>query len=206
MAALVAVLSTAQSPILPSAEAAFWIFAAAVILGEFLPIRVPGHAGELAISTTFIFVILLTWGIAPALAVQAAASILADLRNDKPMQRGLFNVAQYTLAWLAAGLVMEATTDLGHSSSHDYGAHEVPALILTSAVFFAVNSMLVRTAVALSQDLPLVRFWLADLGFRSWTTGMMMGMAPAIAAVQQIDLIIALLIVLPVAAIHRAAS
>ena len=206
LAALVAVLTTAQAPILPSGEAAFWIFACAVILGEFMPIRVPGHAGELAISTTFIFVILLTWGIAPALAVQAAASILADLRNDKPMQRGLFNVAQYTLAWLAAGLVMEATTDLGHGSSHDYAAHEVPALILTSAVFFAVNSVLVRSAVALSQDLPLVRFWFADLGFRSWTTGMMMGMAPAIAAVQQIDLVIALLIVLPVAAIHRAAS
>ena len=206
MAALVAVLTTAGSPMLPSTEAAFWIFAAAVILGEFMPIRVPGHAGELAISTTFIFVILLTWGIAPALAVQAAASILADLRNDKPMQRGLFNVAQYTLAWLAAGLVMEATTDLGHGSSHDYGAHEVPALVLTSAVFFAVNSMLVRTAVALSQDLPVARFWVADLGFRGWTTGMMMGMAPAIAAVQQIDLVIALLIILPVAAIHRAAS
>ena len=205
LAALIGVLSLTSVP-MPAAELAFWIFAAGVILGEFMPIRVPGHAGELAISTTFIFVILLTWGIAPALAVQAAASILGDLRNDKPMQRGLFNVAQYTLSWLAAGLVVEGMTDLGASSSHDYGAHEVPALVLASAVFFTVNALLVRTAVALSQGLPIVRFWLVDLGFHVWTTGMMMGLAPAIAAVQQIDLIIALLIMVPVAAIHRAAS
>jgi diguanylate cyclase (GGDEF)-like protein len=205
LAALFGALSVAQAP-MPSSELAFWIFAAAVILGEFLPIKVPGHAGELAISTTFIFVILLTWGIGPAIAVQAAASILADLRNDKPMQRGLFNVAQYTLAWLAAGIIVETLTDLGSGSSHDYAAEEVPALVLASAVFFAVNSVLVRTAVALSQNLSVTRFWIADLGFRGWTTGMMMGLAPAIAAVQQIDLVIALLIVLPVAAIHRAAS
>jgi diguanylate cyclase (GGDEF)-like protein len=206
MAALTLVLTRAEAPILPSPELAFWIFAGAVILGEFLPIRVPGHAGELAISTTFIFVILLTWGLAPALAVQAAASILADLRNDKPMQRGLFNVAQYTLAWLAAGLLVEGLTTLGTHSSHDYTAGAIPALFLASAVFFFINSVLVRTAVSLSADLAWVSFLRRDLGFRAWTTGMLMGLAPAIAAVQQLDLVIALLIVLPVAAIHRAAS
>src|SRR3712207_5347207 len=44
-----------------------------------------------------------------------------------------------------------------------------------------------------------------DFGFRAWTTGMLMALAPAVAAVQEIDLGLALLIVLPVAAIHRAA-
>jgi diguanylate cyclase (GGDEF)-like protein len=187
-------------------ELAFWIFAAAVVFGEFVPIRVPGHQTELAISTTFIFALLLTYGPETAIVVQAVASALADVRSRKPPRRSMFNVAQYTLAWAAAGSIITNLIDLDSPASQVFTAMHLPAMLLASAIFFLVNSLLVRTAVAISQGRKLAEYFLRDLPFRAWTTAMLMGLAPPVCAVQDLDLVLALLIVLPVAAIHRAAT
>jgi diguanylate cyclase (GGDEF)-like protein len=193
-------------PVVHPDELAFWIFAVAVVFGEFVPIRVPGHATELAISTTFIFALLLSYGPETAIVVQAVASGLADIRNRKPPRRSFFNVAQYTLAWAAAGAIVVSLIDLHAPAAEVFTAEHLPAMLLASAVFFVVNSLLVRTAVAISQGRRLVEYFIRDLPFRAWTTAMLMGLAPAVCAVQDLDLVLSLLIVLPVAAIHRAAT
>jgi diguanylate cyclase (GGDEF)-like protein len=205
-AVLGATLVFGQGRIVFEDELPFWIFTAAVVLGEFAPIRVPGHSTELAISTTFIFALMLGYGPETAIVVQAVASGLADMRNGKPGRRTLFNVAQYTLAWAAAGAIVTALVDLSEPAAVVFRADHLPAFMLASAAFFVVNSLAVRTAVAVSQGMSVIGHFLNDLPFRAWTTAMLMGLAPAICAVQDLDLILALLIVLPVGAIHRAAA
>jgi len=202
-AILAAILVFGYSPGLPVTEVAFWLFVAAVVAGEFAPIRVPGHSTELAISTTFTFALMLAYGPETAILVQAFSSLAPDVRNGKPLQRSLFNVAQYTLAWSACGAVV--MTLIPAEENARFAAQHLPALALAVGVFFVVNSLLVRTAVALSQEISLVDHFTRDFAFRAWTTGMLMALAPGIVAVQSIDPVLAILIVLPVGAIHRAA-
>jgi len=182
-------------------EGIFWVFAAFVVLGELRPIRVVGHAGELTISTTFILALLITYGTVTAVLVQALASLIADIVARKPLRRGLFNVAQYTLSWVTAGVVYEL---LAHTHS-SFSAVDLPAVFACATVFFLINSVLARTAVALSMAAPVMPHVRKDVLFRAWTTAMLAGLAPAVATVAHLDLALVPLIVLPMAAIHRAA-
>ncbi|MEA2273783.1 MAG: hypothetical protein QOI98_2491, partial [Solirubrobacteraceae bacterium] len=181
----------------------FWVFAAFVVLGELVPIRVPGRAGELAISTTFTFALLLTFGLGPAVAVQAAASLVADVASRKPWRRTLFNAGQYTLSWAAAGGALALTGGIRPVAAHGMPLGYLLAILLAGGVFFVVNSALARTAVALDRGFSVLAHLVKDLGFRAWTTVMLIGLAPAVAAVAQSDLLVVPLIVLPLAAIHR---
>jgi diguanylate cyclase (GGDEF)-like protein len=204
LAALAILLATATRPLTDLDDPVFWVFAGFVVFGEMRPIKVAGHAGELAISTTFILALLLMYGMTTAVAVQVLASLIADLVARKPLRRGLFNVAQYTLSWIPAGLVIALI--VGHPlPGMVYSAPQIPAILLAAAVFFFLNSVLARSAVALSQGIPVVPYLHKDVLFRGWTTVMLAGLAPAVTSVARLDLALVPLIVLPMAAIHRAA-
>ena len=79
-----------------------------IVVGELIPIRVPrgDDYEELTVSTTFAFAVLLISGPAVALAAMAAASIVSDVVRRRPMSRGAFNVAQYSLSLLTAAAVL----------------------------------------------------------------------------------------------------
>jgi diguanylate cyclase (GGDEF)-like protein len=204
LAALAILLATGPQPLVDPGDPVFWVFAGFVVFGEMRPIKVAGHAGELAISTTFILALLLMYGITTAVAVQALASLIADLVARKPLRRGLFNVSQYTLSWIPAGLVISLAVGRPFPGTV-YSAPQIPGILLAAVVFFILNSVLARTAVALSQSLPVLPHVRKDVLFRGWTTGMLAGLAPAVTTVSRMDLALVPLIVLPMAAIHRAA-
>jgi hypothetical protein len=72
------------------------LLAVGVLLGELLPLKIPrrGEHEELTVSTTFAFALLLVAGLFPAVAAQAAASVVQDVASRKPVWRIAFNIGQ----------------------------------------------------------------------------------------------------------------
>ena len=90
--------------IVEDADLRLVLLVAAVLVGELLPIRLGPGQGEVAPSTTFTFAILLTFGTAAAAAAQALGSLGSDVLQRKRLKYLAFNVSQYVLAVVAAGL------------------------------------------------------------------------------------------------------
>jgi diguanylate cyclase (GGDEF)-like protein len=188
------------------ADAEFWVLAALVFVGELFPIQVHGQVGEETFSTPFAFAILLVYGIPEAVAVQVVASLVADLIRRRPVDRIVFNLAQLAISWLAAGLVLEAVggTDLGRGE--DLQAADLPAIALAAFVFFVANSSIVRTAEALLENNSIAGHLRGDLLFRSWSAATLFALGPPVAVIADQWLYLVPMLVLPMAAVHRASK
>jgi diguanylate cyclase (GGDEF)-like protein len=185
-------------------NAAFWVLAALVLVGELFPIQIHGQVGEENFSTPFGFAILLVYGLPEAVAVQVLASLAADLFRRRPLDRVVFNVAQLAISWVAAGLVLEAAGGTGLENGEDLQASELPAIVLAAVVFFIVNSTLTRTGEALLQHSSIADRLRADLFFRTWSAGMLFALSLPVAVVSMHWLYLVPLLALPMAAVHRA--
>src|SRR4051794_13474680 len=108
-----ATTAIALAVVVPAGAAAAWavpadvelaLFAALVLLGELLPIRVPRRESNdwLTISSCFGVATLLAFGLWPAVVVYVAASVLADVAYRARAVNVTFNAAQYALALGAA--------------------------------------------------------------------------------------------------------
>ena len=88
------------------------LLAAAVLVGEFVPLKVVrrGVEGEVTTSTTFAFALLLVAGLEPAMLALVGASFLADALRGKQLLKVLFNSCQYALTMMVTGLTLHALT------------------------------------------------------------------------------------------------
>ena len=129
----------------------FCVLAAFVLLGELFPIQVHGQVGEETFSTPFGFALLLTYGLPEVAIVQVLCSLAADLIRRRPPDRVLFNLAQLTVSWAAAGAVLELAGGTGMPGGAPLEAADLPAIVACALAFFVANSTLVRTAEALLQ-------------------------------------------------------
>jgi diguanylate cyclase (GGDEF)-like protein len=179
-----------------------WVLVGAVVIGELVPIKLGTGEGEVAPSTTFMFALLLSSGLAAAAIAVAAASGLSDLIDRKRPSRSAFNVAQYVLAIGAAGAVLVAAGVLPH---HDeFAAGDVPAILAAAAVFFVVNTGLVAGAIALTSGTRLRDQISSELIRQSATEGILLGLAPlAVLALDSAPMLLPLL-ALPMIAVQRA--
>ena len=188
------------------ADAEFWVLAVLVFVGELFPIQVHGQVGEETFSTPFAFALLLAYGIPEAVIVQVVALLVADLIRRRPLDRIVFNLAQLALCWVAAGLVLDAVggTDLGRGE--DLQASDLPAIALAAFVFFAANSTFTRTAEALLEGGSIADHLRADLLFRSWSAATLFALGPPVAVIADQWLYLVPMLVLPMAAVHRASK
>ena len=196
-----AVLCVAGAVRIPDAPPAFWLFAALVVAGELLPIKVPGHEDETTTSAPFMYTVLLSCGLVFAAPVQAVASVVADLRGGKPLRAIAFNVAQFTLSLGTAALVLELLVGLPAGLSA--APRELAALAAAGAAFFVVNNVLAGTAVALSQGAPIVAFLVGDLRYQAWMSAVSIGFTPLVMAVAAHATYLVPLLALPLVALHR---
>src|SRR2546430_16563975 len=83
----------------------FWLMLACAVAGELIPLRVPfrGDFQRITLSTTFVFVLLLEYGIGVAIGAQVVVSVVDDVLGGKALYKIAFNAAQYSLAVAAAG-------------------------------------------------------------------------------------------------------
>jgi diguanylate cyclase (GGDEF)-like protein len=205
LALLLAVALADGAETLASAGREVWLFAVIAVVGELTPIKVfrRDSEGEITLSTTFAFALLLTTGLPAAMLALALASMVADLAHRKPAAKSLFNMAQYMTALAAAGGVLALATDIPRAGAMPYAPGDLPAILAAGAVFFIVNSSLVAAVISLSQGYRLWRYYSGDFVFQASNAGMSLGLAPIIALSATFSVGLLPLLALPLVAIYR---
>jgi len=164
------------------------------------------EAGELTLSTTFAFALLLSAGTAPAVLVLGAASALGDLLQRKPVQRTVFNVGQYALSLGAAGIVASSLTgDAALLAQPRLSLSGFIALLAAGTAFYLVNTVLTGTVLALRQHLSIASVLRQDVVVHTFTYGVLLALAPAVVVVTSVNAGLLALLVLPVIAVYRGA-
>ena len=184
----------------------FAVLAAGVMMGEMLPVKIPRRDsdGEIVLSTSFSMALLLAGGLGPAIIAQGAASIVQDSVARKPFWKARFNLGQYTLAMVAAFLVMRVFgvhTDLG--SSHPFTSSQLPVVLLGAAAFLLVNACIVSVAVALHEREPILRYLRNDFFFIVVTAGVLLFLAPIVIAAMAYSPLLLPLFLAPMLAIYN---
>jgi diguanylate cyclase (GGDEF)-like protein len=182
----------------------FAILAAAVLVGELLPIKLGDGEGELVPSTTFTFALVLFGGVAAAALTQLVASTVADRSHGKRLVHWAFNIGQYSLAIAASGLVFQLLA--GNVGSGPFTVLRVVAALVAAAVFFVVNTGTVSTVIALTSGTRVRDEISSELMRQTATEAILLGLAPL--AVLAVDSSVALvpLLALPLLAVQRAGT
>jgi diguanylate cyclase (GGDEF)-like protein len=181
------------------------VFAGCALLGELYPLKVyrRGAEGETTTSTAFAMALLIAGGIEVALAGLLVGSLLSDLSVRKPARKVAFNLAQYALAIVAAGLVLGALSDVPRAGEFHFAPADLPAILAAAVTFFLVNTSLVAAVVALVERLGVWRYLVNDWLAESSTAGLILGLSPIIVLAADYSLLLVLLLFLPLYAIHR---
>ncbi len=192
-----------------SLEPAFWALCALLVLTEVRPIFTAGARDQngLQLSTSFVFALLLRYGLPIAILVQALATIVADVARRKAPWRTAFNIAQFSLSWTAASAVMylagqEATV----GEPLDLMTGNLVAAGLGGSTYFVVNQLLVGVALSLKTGQPTWRLIRADLSYESATNGALLALSPLVAIVVERGTAFLPLLLPPLLAVYRVAS
>ena len=180
------------------------LLAVAILVAELFPVEIPDGDGEVSFSTTFAFALLLTDGVAAVVLVHALALAIADLVRRRPLERLVFNVAQYAICWaVAGGLLVALTGDLPDENGLQYlELRYVPALVATAAVFLAINTVLASTPPALQRGTSPLRMVRSDLLLNTWWTVVLVALVPGILVASDYSLWLLPLIGIPLVAIQ----
>jgi diguanylate cyclase (GGDEF)-like protein len=204
LALLVLVAVTGLGDLLDRADTLLALLALAILVAELFPVKLPDDGGEVSFSTTFAFALLLTDGIAAVVLVHALTLALADAVRRRPLERLVFNVAQYAICWAAAGgLLAAATGDLPDREGLQYLELQwVPALVVSAALFLALNTALASTPPALARGITPLESMRGDLGLNAWWTVVLTALVPVILVAADYDLWLVPLLGIPLVAIQ----
>jgi diguanylate cyclase (GGDEF)-like protein len=193
---------------LPLGDRELLLFAVCAMLGELFPLNVyrRGAEGVTSMSTAFAIALLIAGGLEAALAGMLLASLVADVAMRKPAHKLAFNLAQYTLSIVAAGLVLGALSDVPRSGQFHFAPADLPAILAAALTFFLVNTALVAIVVALVERFNVWRYLLDDWLAESELAGLMLGLSPIIVLAADYSLVLVALLFLPLYAIHRGGS
>jgi diguanylate cyclase (GGDEF)-like protein len=183
------------------------LFAGFVLIGELLPISVPRSREEdqITTSTTFALALLLTAGLLPAVAAQAAGSVIADLARRKPLWKTAFNAAQYCIALSAGAAMLIALTGHVEFGDGQLTAAGLPAALAAGAAFLVANTSLTGVALALAQRVRVASYLRSDLAFQLSTDGVLLVLAPIVVLASERSLLMIPLIAVPMVAVYRSA-
>jgi diguanylate cyclase (GGDEF)-like protein len=185
----------------------FALLAAGLMMGELLPVRIPRRGGDeqVTLSTSFTFALCLAGGLGPALLAQSIASVVQDGVARKPVQRILFNLAQYSLSLVCALLVIKAlNAGGGIGTRHPFESRDLPVILLGAGTFFVVNTGVVGIAIALHQGVPIGRYFRNDAMFVLVTGNVLLFLAPIVVAATAYSPALLPLFAAPILAIFNA--
>jgi diguanylate cyclase (GGDEF)-like protein len=183
---------------------------ALVVLAELRPVlgfRSDDAVG-IALSATFVFSLLLHFGMLPAMLLNAVAMLLAGVLKRKSMARNAFNVGQYALTVAAGGVVLQL---LGRTPALDRPwtpstLSDLVVVAVVAGVTLLANEVLVSVAVSLFEGSSPVEVFLADIRFEAVVSGAQYGLAPLVVVLMQHAPALIALAVLPMLAVHRSAA
>jgi diguanylate cyclase (GGDEF)-like protein len=205
-AALCALVVTGtESPFAPFGQLPVIVLTVAVILGEVVPLTIPRRSGdgEMTVSTTFAFALLLCGGLVPALCAQLLASALQDAWTRKPLWRILFNAGQLALTLGAAAAVVHLVAGYGPALDTRFGVLEVLGILAAAATFFFSNIALVSPAIALYTGTPLLDFLRDDLAFNMAVNAVLMCFSPIVVTTLDFSPLLFPLFFVPCFAVYR---
>ena len=188
----------------------FWVVAAMVVLGDTWPIVTPGKSSSEAprASVTFIFAVLIVWGLPVALLLQVSSTMLTFLGKRKAPHRAAFNAAASALGMAAAWAVLYVTGDR-HTPQHPWmpGGADVLRILAAGAACFAVSYVLISVAIALHSRGPLSHTLLRNLPYQAFVSLVLFATAPLVAVVMGMrSAALVLLFAFPLAAIYANAA
>ena len=187
----------------------FWLVAGLIVAAELRPLVTPDtpDAEGVAVSSAFLFALLLHWGLVVAVLLQAIASVIAEGIRGKAWWRTTFNVAQFTLSWSAAALVLWIAGDLGTPTTpHATSGDDLVVVLLAGVAYFVVNDVLVSRALALFRGTSVRDAILEDIGYQIATTAVLFALSPLVVVALVTSYWLVPLFVLPLAAVYRNAA
>jgi diguanylate cyclase (GGDEF)-like protein len=186
--------------------ASFWMVAALVVLGELRPLftaRTPDAHG-VVVSTTFLFAVLLLWGLAPAVVLQVVAVVLAAVAGRKALWRIAFTAGQYVLSWTAAYWVMGfAGRYVDPGDPVPLTGTALPAVIAGAVTYFVVSDLLVSACLALRTRTPVWDHFFDDFPYQVVTSGALLALAPLVVLAAERSWVLVPLIVVPLFAVYQ---
>jgi len=190
-------------------EPAFWVACLMLLAAELRPLFTAGarDSNGHVLSTTFVFAILLRYGLDAALVVQALAVVLSDVTRAKAPWRVAFNVGQFCLSWAAGAFVMRAlgmrpeTADL-----MDLVGGDLLAAVAGGLAYFVVNQALVTLAVSLKTARSVTSLLRHDLAYEAVTDGALLALAPLVVLALEEGVIFLPLLLPPLIAVYKVAS
>jgi diguanylate cyclase (GGDEF)-like protein len=191
---------------LDSMGAAFLMAAALIVAGELRPLFTANVKDQngVATSTTFVFALLLHWGLVVAILMQAVATMVADRTNRKAWWRTGFNVGQYSLSYGAAAAVfgLFGRHPLPGSPLHITGT-DLPAIAFAGLAFFVCNDLLVSTAIAFHAETSVWRTLRDDIAYQGLTTAALLALSPVVVVVLERSVGLVPLLLLPMFAVYK---
>ncbi len=186
---------------------AFWVMAGLAVVFDARPFspHVRRQSSAVFPSICFTFAILLAWGLAPAVAVQAVAVVVSGWRMRYASWRTVFNIAQYACALAAAYAVTRSAPGGDPELGHHSGWFDVTAIVAAAVVWFAVNHGLVTLAVRLRFG---GRWWTTfrqGLAFELLSAGSLLLLGAVLVAAARTNAALIPLVVVPLYAVYRMA-
>ncbi|HEX6684151.1 MAG TPA: EAL domain-containing protein, partial [Candidatus Limnocylindrales bacterium] len=173
--------------------------AALAVAADAFPVTLPGRWNTAAIfpSICFTFCIMLLYGIAPAVLVQAMAVAMSSWRMHHAFWRACFNVAQYAVAIGLAHFVLVAVN--AHSS------WRLLAVFGAAVAWFIAKYMTTALALWIKDGMAFWPMVLGPLPAEALTTGALLMLAPATMMQVQRRPEFLLVLILPLAAVRKLA-
>ena len=206
-AVVAAILRNGEFDAITARPGVFFMLFALLLVGELRPIQVKrGSAGsDIAISTPFVFALMLTCGLGPAIIGLSVASAFADLVQRKSWVRVLFNSAQYSVSLGCCGWLLAAMSNGTTYQNSNLTALDLGYVLVAGLVFFLLNSTLPTIAAALDQNVSPLRLLRRDFAYQIGTAGAMVVVSPLIVVAAEHSLLLLPTLLLPAGAVHWSA-
>jgi diguanylate cyclase (GGDEF)-like protein len=187
---------------------ALWMTAAILVVLELRPVIASGRHDPhgVTLSTAFVFALLYTWGLWPAVVAQSLATIAAELRKRKAPSKLLFNVGQYNLSLAAGWLVLRAAGASPSLAEPLSGLvpDDVPWVLGSWVVYFTVNNALVSGVLSYAQSFR--SGFTEDLGYYVTTTFSVLALSPVVVVLAEHAWGMLPLLLVPLGLVYKTAS
>jgi diguanylate cyclase (GGDEF)-like protein/PAS domain S-box-containing protein len=127
--------------------------------GSRVYVKIPRVRGDISVSDTFIFLVLLLFGGEAAILLAAADAFCSSLRITKKKTVMAFNAAVYVISTFLAVLVLRCWFGDIQSLPRGDQSTYISAVCAMALVQYIINSGLVAIGVALRSGSPLWQMW-----------------------------------------------
>ncbi|HWW77226.1 MAG TPA: HAMP domain-containing sensor histidine kinase, partial [Pyrinomonadaceae bacterium] len=145
----------------------FLLLAVLVCVSSHVAVRIPHVSGRITVSDTLVFLTLLLYGGAAAVALSALEGVYASLRISRKPLTILFNAAVLALSTFLTATALRALFGASNLAGDYYSAPALAAVFVMAGVQYIVNTGLIAVEKSLKLGEP---FWPTWKTYYLWTS------------------------------------